>query len=1050
MGNLKKDYAHGAIVRMKLENFVTYDSLEFYPGANLNVIIGPNGTGKSSIVCAICLGMAGKPTVLGRAASISDYIKYGCSKATVEIELNNTSGQNFTITRHIYKDNKSDWWLNERSVRLKDIEELVQDLNIQVNNLCQFLPQEKVSEFARLDTYELLENTEKAVGGVELYEKHMELKENSKTAKDLDKEVSDVEESLKREEAINLRLESQVASYLEKKKFEDTVIWLKRKRACLMYQEKRKDYESTKKEKEKINKEVEQVDKELGPLDKKKQRLDEISKKQKDLLSAKSRQIQECMNSSRDLGFKLNDYTLKISEAKSDYAIKESEYKSRKTQLLKINEEIETTRSRYLEAKEGLPNIQESEKEIKKQEDMYRVEQGKVSDKMYEKTTESVKLKTELTELNKKLTNMRNVREEKLAKLKEGFPQAHKALEWLDKNRKQFRGHVYDPMFLLINIKQASVAKYVEASVSNRDLCSLFLFEHSEDMHFFMSEVREKLQLIVNCALVPNKSSKDYYPPKPIEDLKKYGFSSYLREIIDAPEAIMNYLCMYSAIHSIPIGSEYTQKNLDNILPEITDYQRIYTSTRCYTFTKSRYTGKTSSMSTEVNQGYWLTSSIDTQKIDQLEHQKKNLEARVKEVIAEHTNFSEKKKELEAKIDGFQSEKTKLRESRQYIENLNKKYQLHLKKREALANEKNDIFSDAETKVRCVSDFVKKRVKVFAEYAEASRKLLNLNKDKFLATYQDAEHQLEKRQLENELREYNIKKQELVSKVEEMEARVKQAKEDAKHALENASRINEIRLEQGVPDLHKQKFSELPDSLDEIESEIHKCEAISSCSYDVDEKVVEDFRHREKQIEQLKKQYENKKNKLDSQRANYEELKNGWIDEVEKMIGDINVKFTNLFRQLKCAGEISLRVPDISDDFAKYGVKIMVSYRSNEALQELTAWQQSGGEKSVATMMYMIALQEMTKCPFRVVDEINQGMDPTNERKVFDIIVQNSCSKLFAQYFLLTPKLLPDLSFDERTNVICVFNGPNNLPHTKYNPNHFIKLRKDLNAKSRE
>ncbi len=50
----------------------------------------------------------------------------------------------------------------------------------------------------------------------------------------------------------------------------------------------------------------------------------------------------------------------------------------------------------------------------------------------------------------------------------------------------------------------------------------------------------------------------------------------------------------------------------------------------------------------------------------------------------------------------------------------------------------------------------------------------------------------------------------------------------------------------------------------------------------------------------------------------------------------------------------------------------MVSFRSDEQMQELTAWQQSGGEKSVSTMMYMIALQEMTKCPFRVVDEINQ------------------------------------------------------------------------------
>ena len=43
------------------------------------------------------------------------------------------------------------------------IEDLVNSLNIQVGNLCQFLPQEKVSEFARMNPQELLENTEKAV-----------------------------------------------------------------------------------------------------------------------------------------------------------------------------------------------------------------------------------------------------------------------------------------------------------------------------------------------------------------------------------------------------------------------------------------------------------------------------------------------------------------------------------------------------------------------------------------------------------------------------------------------------------------------------------------------------------------------------------------------------------------------------------------------------------------------------------------------------------------------------------------------------------------------
>lgn len=47
----------GAIVRVKLTNFVTYTSAEFFPGPSLNMVIGPNGTGKSTLVCAICLGL---------------------------------------------------------------------------------------------------------------------------------------------------------------------------------------------------------------------------------------------------------------------------------------------------------------------------------------------------------------------------------------------------------------------------------------------------------------------------------------------------------------------------------------------------------------------------------------------------------------------------------------------------------------------------------------------------------------------------------------------------------------------------------------------------------------------------------------------------------------------------------------------------------------------------------------------------------------------------------------------------------------------------------
>ncbi|KAI6040439.1 hypothetical protein EDC04DRAFT_2894167 [Pisolithus marmoratus] len=65
----------GSIVRIQLCNFVTYDWVEFCPGPYLNMILGPNGTGKSSIACAIALGLNWSPHVLGRATELNAFVK---------------------------------------------------------------------------------------------------------------------------------------------------------------------------------------------------------------------------------------------------------------------------------------------------------------------------------------------------------------------------------------------------------------------------------------------------------------------------------------------------------------------------------------------------------------------------------------------------------------------------------------------------------------------------------------------------------------------------------------------------------------------------------------------------------------------------------------------------------------------------------------------------------------------------------------------------------------------------------------------------------------
>lgn len=83
-----------------------------------------------------------------------------------------------------------------------------------------------------------------------------------------------------------------------------------------------------------------------------------------------------------------------------------------------------------------------------------------------------------------------------------------------------------------------------------------------------------------------------------------------------------------------------------------------------------------------------------------------------------------------------------------------------------------------------------------------------------------------------------------------------------------------------------------------------------------------------------------------------------------------------------------------------------------------------------------MALQSLAPAPFRVVDEINQGMDPRNERMVHERMIDVACRELRqgsesngdtggrgSQYFLITPKLLHGLEYHRRMKIHCIASG---------------------------
>jgi len=237
-------------------------------------------------------------------------------------------------------------------------------------------------------------------------------------------------------------------------------------------------------------------------------------------------------------------------------------------------------------------------------------------------------------------------------------------------------------------------------------------------------------------------------------------------------------------------------------------------------------------------------------------------------------------------------------------------------------------------------------------------------------------------------------------------------------------------------------FATLPNTLEQLDEAIAEAKARADVSYSTNPKVIEEYEARCKEIETLEGKLQSEQNQLNNEINRVEELKKEWLPTLQEMMEKINKSFSKYFDEIGCSGEVQLQE---HEDFDKYGIAIRVKFRQSDKLHNLNAHLQSGGERSVSTMLYLIALQDLTECPFRLVDEINQGMDPYNERMIFQQVVECACHPGRPQYFLITPKLLPDLYFAPQVTVLCVFNGPWMIPQKEWAVDRFLEHASEQN-----
>ena len=581
-----------------------------------------------------------------------------------------------------------------------------------------------------------------------------------------------------------------------------------------------------------------------------------------------------------------------------------------------------------------------------------------------------------------------------------------------------FSRPVHPPMMLVIDVSDSRMAKFVEACIPKRDLVA-FVFEDDDDLKKFSREIESRN---IRCGLIRAPPPPNRLPPSS-SSLKRIGFQNLVTDLFDAPEAVRDYLRTQHNMDMIPIGNESASSRFNEC--DKMGIRSFFAGSFRYSMNKSRYDGAVVTTSQPVQEAKILTISADISSVEAVQQEIQSLEEKIVAARAESDSISERLKRKE-------DEKVKIREEKKVhaneLQELRRDKATVSHRRLELEAKESDTFDEEAEKVNMrtlLQSEAQKSAKVVHELLKQQESVMESTSQKFLESslLLSSRTQLriaKKRSDQASARLKNLE-EELAVKENNRNVLKSKAKDLRRIAEQKATSSGHVMRNRDLPAAVKRLFNTLPDSVEEVDAKLevlylklHSMVGVES------ESAVQDFEARKREIAESREQLQRLCAELERKQAELASVKERWLQPLKELMQRIDNNFSRAMKGMGHAGDVVLRGE--GNEFGEYGIVIRVKYRDSEELQELSAYHQSGGERSVATVIYMMALQELTKVPFRCIDEINQGMDAANERKIFDLIV-DTAMKNSSQYFLLSPKLLLGLKYSDKMQIHCIQNG---------------------------
>ncbi|KAK6456555.1 structural maintenance of chromosomes protein [Scheffersomyces xylosifermentans] len=1030
-------YRPGYILKVKVKNFTTYSYAEFNLSPSLNMIIGPNGTGKSTLVAAICLGLGGKIDLIKRK-NLKSIIKTGQTRSTVEITLKNFDNKPPVVINREFTESDNRYTINGRTATDSNIKELRKRFNIQLDNLCHFLPQERVAEFAGLTPERLLLETERTLGDGQLLALHEDLIKKDTRSVELGITINDISSKLEKliQEKDSLEEETKKFKEFEKKTLEiehHTKLLPYAQLADLKLQQR-----ETKRKRDEAKANLAKFIDSTKPLqnqlrdaqsarEKKQAELDVVDNNQKEIYS-------RYVNTKKDLAsiydtidsLKSNINTLRNRSAEKRSELEKLQHA--KNTLIRERDRMELPQENEIEELSTLRN------EKNDQLNSVNADAETLHDKLNLKHTAIKQVMHHAKSIEQKLRN-----NDKLVVLeptssyrshvKEVAYSAHQLL----RAEPTFKGMYFESPAVCCNATDIAFAPHLEKVIDNNTLLSITTVDEKsfQNLQKFASSKK------INFPMRMTKFQREVATLYTQEEVKTFGFEGFLSDFISGPPEVLSMLYDVSKLQEIPVSrralnreqvTKLTTPNSNGYCP----FKKFIAGDTLFVIGRSKYGQKQVFYSTEkIGRSFYFNSSgINAEAKAELSKQlreardkEEGIKDEIKKLQQLYNDKVTEGKEIKKELDSFKERLAELSITKNQrarviakiatTDELIKKITRDSKKdytekiratEEKIETKYKDTSICISTLAKCVSELTKVSIEFnLLEFAVLQAKNREIAAKKLLEDLENRKEALRE--------EYEVLKAEY-NKIKKGDAAKMIAEQSKSYTEEERNILSDLAKSY----VDAKNFSErvIREKIQLLIDERSVMATADSSSIESLKRKLQEIKTSEKELPRLKSE----KSRLD---ARIEKVRGEWEPALTELVRKISLSFNKRFTKVASDGHVELAK---AEKFKDWKLQILVKFRQESELKILDHQSQSGGERAVSTIFFIMSLQGLTDSPFRVVDEINQGMDPKNEKMAHRYLVHTACQNNKSQYFLVTPKLLTGLYYHPDMVVHCIYTGP--------------------------